>query len=341
MDERQRIGRRTFVKGAVGGIGVAAIGVAAQHQAAAKPATRPTSSLDGQLRAVTWTGRNSAFGLVSAGTDAVRIRPLALENNQLRVSGEDLARLPTGRGPVAIGAVPGSTGSILVTTTTIETVAQYDVSFELDSTLRQYFLDEGIELDGFQTEGDMTFDIQQVVPEPVVVSTNGAITTSRGLSSGWKDVLVQAHFEPISIHNMNNSWTVFLLSSGAHGLEASIPGNIIAVTLSASDATITDVQSIGKIDRHSIRGFRVVELGKTRVAFLSALGSEMIQVNCYDLATKEVKSDQFRPSDLPNSKRILQHDRLTASGRPNSWVVELLPGTYSLETTEGEQLWRA
>ena len=93
-----------------------------------------------------------------------------LQKNRLQVSGEDITSLYVGLGPVTIGAVPNANGSILILGTTLETVEQYTVSFDLDSDIRQFFLDEGVGLNGYQTAGQKIFDVQQVVPEPVVIN---------------------------------------------------------------------------------------------------------------------------------------------------------------------------
>ncbi len=261
---------------------------------------------------------------------------MTLQGKQLRFSGSDIAALTVGRGPVAIGPVPGSKDSLLVTRTILEKVGQYTVSFDLDSDLRRFLLDEGFGFDGYKTSGQTTYDILQAVHEPIVIGSHGE---ARTLS--WKETLAKEHYEPISVHNLNGKLFVFLVSSGSNKLEVSFLGDIVGLELSESDASISALHQIGKLDGHARRGLEVVELGKTRVGFLSADDSGRIQVIGYDVATQEKKHTEFSVTQLPNSKRILHHDRTTAGGRLRSWVVEVMPGTYSLETTGEEVLWAA
>lgn len=332
------IDRRRFVKGAAAGIGIAAVGVVVKGQAAAEPAAAAGSGLDGRLRAITWTGSNSAVGLLSVGADEVKVRPMTLKDQQLRFSGNEIATLAVGPGPVAIGAVPGSTGSVMVARTTLETIGQYPVSFDLDSDLRRFLLDEGLGFDGYKTAGQTTYDIQQAVPAPILLGSNGEVESSVDQGALWKRVLTDAHYQPLSVHNLNDKWIAFLASSGSNNVDISILGDVIGIELSAADASILAVHPIGKVSGYSNKGFEVVELSKTRVAILSVGDSDKMQVTSYDFATKEAKNSSFSASDLPNSRRILQHDRLTASGRPRSWIAEVVPGTYTLETMGSEVL---
>ena len=80
-----------------------AVGVAVKGRPAAEPAAAAGSGLDGRLRAVTWTGSDSAVGLIGVGADEVRISPMVLQDKQLRFSGSDIATLTVGPGPVAKG----------------------------------------------------------------------------------------------------------------------------------------------------------------------------------------------------------------------------------------------
>lgn len=335
------VGRRAFVKGAMAGLGATTAGVASTYPVAAAVAASPDPSRDGSLRALTWTGADSAMGLVGIGADEVRIRPLRLHNNELQFSGEELARIPVGPGPVAIGTVPESIGSFLVVRTVLETAGQYTTSYDLDADMRQFFFDEGVGLDEYPTVGSISLDLQQVTSEPILMNSTGAIIQDATIRSLWKEVQSGAHYEPISTHQLENRWIIFLATSGANRLEVSIPEEIVGVELSGSDASVTGVYSIGKFDGHSSRGPAVIELSKTRVAFVFAYGDDNLHIIGYDLATKEAKNESFAISDLPNTRRILQHDRLVASGRARSWIAEVLPGSYSLETMEGESLWPA
>ena len=260
------------------------------------------------------------------------------KNKQLQANAREIARLTVGSGPVAIGAVPGAAGSFLITSTTQETVGHYTVDFDLDADVRRFLTDQGIEIGGYKTTGQTTFDVQQTVPVPIVVSANGEIISNASTSSFWKQVLNDAHYRPISVHNLDNKWIVFLASSGANGEEVPGLGDIIGVELSASDTSILAVYPIGKIDGHASRGYKAIELTKTQAAVLVADDLDRIQAIRFDMATKETKTSFFDAHELPNTKRILQHDRRSTSGLPRSWVVELLPGIYTLETMGDEVL---
>ena len=332
------VGRRGFVKGAVAGIGVATIGVGIRDQTAAGASVSQGSRVDGSLRAITWTGKNSAVGVVAVGADEVRLRPLSVQNGRLQSSGDDIARLSVGPGPITIGASPDAGGPVLVTRTTLESVGQFSVSFDLDSNMRQYFLDEGLGLDGYRTAGEHIFDSQQIFPEPILIDSSGIIGSSSTLRTFWKDRLAGAHYEPISVNYLDDRWILFLVGSGAYGLEASIAEEIVGVELSGVDASVTDVRSISKIDGHFSIGYKSVELDKSKIAFVSTDDTETIQVVSYDVANQVSKKSQHSIFDYPSSKRLLQHDRLSSSGRLKSWIVEVLPGTYALETMGDEIL---
>ena len=226
IDIPQTVGRRGFVKAAVAGIGVVAIGVGIRDQAAAGASVAQSSRIDGSLRAITWTGKNSAVGVVAVGADEVRIRPMSFQNGRLQSSGDDIARLSVGPGPITIGASPAADGPLLVTRTTLESVGQFSVSFDLDSNMRQYFLDQGLSLDGYRTAGEQIFDTQQIFPEPILIDSSGSIGSSSTLLTFWKDRLAGAHYEPISVNYLDDRWILFLVGSGVYGLEAAIQEEI-------------------------------------------------------------------------------------------------------------------
>lgn len=332
------IDRRRFVKGAIAGLGVATVGLGLKDQQKAEATAATNSTLDGQLRAITWTGSNSAVGLFSVGSDDVRVRSLTLRGDILEFSGGDIARLTVGPGPGAIGVVPKSAGSILVTKTTLEAISQYIVSFDLDPNVRQFLLEEGIGFDGYKTVGQTTFDIQQVVPEPYLVGINGEVNLVGGSNFGWKKVLTDAHYQPISMHYLKDKWMIFLASSGSSSEEVSALEDLIGVELSPSDASIKSVHAVGSYKGHSRGSVKAIELSESRVAFLSTDDSKMIRVITYDLETKEAKDSVFRTVDLPKTNRILQHDRRISSSRLRSWIAELIPGTYVIETMGDEVL---
>lgn len=338
FEEPHEFARRRFLKGAIIGLGAATIGVASSTQVAAVTVPTVASRLDGTLRSITWTGSNSAIGLFGIGLSEVRVRPLVLQGKQLQFSGNDLATLTVGPGPVAIGQVPSAAGSVLVVRTTLETIGQYSVSFALKPNVRRFLLDEGIGFDGYQTAGSATYNIQQVVSAPILLSSNGELESPLENASPWKDLLTDAHYQPLSVHSLAGKWIVVLASSGSSNVDVSTLGNIIGVELSTEDASIVALHSIGRVNDHLNKDFKVVELTETRIAVLAAVDSGIIHVIDYDVATQKTTNTAVSSSAFPNSRQILQHDRVTASGRTNSWIAEVLPGTYVLETMGSDVL---
>ena len=147
-----------------------------------------------------------------------------------------------------------------------------------------------------------------------------------------------AHYEPISVNHLDDRRILFLAGSGVYGLEAAIQEEIIGVELSGVDASITDIHSISKIESHFNIDYKSVEIDKSKIAFVSTDSPETIQVVSYDVTKQTTKTSKHSGSDYPSSRRLLQHDRLSASGRQKNWIVEVLPGTYALETMGDETL---
>ena len=130
------------------------------------------------------------------------------------------------------------------------------MSFDLDQKMRQYFLDEGLS----RTSGNYIFDKQQVIPEPIVIDSNGSINSNSILQTLWRDRISEAHHEPISINYLAGRWVLFLASSGIYGLDAAIPEEIIGLELSKADASLQTIHSIAKIDGHFMTGYKSIEL---------------------------------------------------------------------------------
>ena len=260
------------------------------------------------------------------------------KNDRLLPSGDDIARVSVGTGPIAIGSLPNADGSILLTRTALETVGQFSMSFDLDQKMRQYFLDEGLSLDGYRTSGNYIFDKQQVIPEPIVIDSNGSINSNSILQTLWRDRISEAHHEPISINYLAGRWVLFLASSGIYGLDAAIPEEIIGLELSKADASLQTIHSIAKIDGHFMTGYKSIELNKSKIAFVSIDDSKTIHVVTYDMTDHVTKQRKYSTSSHQLLTRLLQHDRVAASGRQNSWVAEVTPKTYIIETMGSETL---
>ncbi len=231
------------------------------------------------------------MGIIAVGADEIRVRPMSFQNGRLQSSGDDIARLSVGPGPITIGASPDTDGLLLITRTTLESVGQFSVSFDLDSNMRQYFLDQGLSLDGYSTAGEHIFDSQQVFPEPVLIDSGGNIGSSSTLLTFWKDRLAGAHYEPISVNYLDDGWILFLVGSGVYGLEAAIQEEIIGIELSGVDASITNIHAISKIDSHFGIGYKSVEIDKSKIAFISTTTSEFIQSSCNLLNNAQLSID--------------------------------------------------
>ena len=338
IDNPQTVGRRGFVKGAVAGIGIASIGMEIRDQTAAEASAARIPHSDGTLRAITWTDENSAIGAVAVGTDEVRVLPMFAKTDQLQPSGDDIARISVGTGPIAIGILPNTERSILLARTSLETVDQYSVSFDLDTNMRQYFLDQRLSLDGYRTAGTYIFDNNQVVPEPILIDSKGKVSSNSILQTLWKDRLSGANYEPISINYLADRWYIFLTGSGIYGLETTISEEIIALELSNTDASIQDIHSISKIDGHFGTGYKSIELDQSKIAFVSTDTTGRIQVISLDMADRVTKQNNYSLLDRPLLNRLLQHDRLSGSGHKDSWIAEVAPGTYIVETLGEETL---
>ena len=333
-----RVGRRRFVKGVAAGIGAATIGTALRGQTATEALNREGVHLGNTLRAVTWTGKNTALGAFTVEGGEVRLSTMSVQGERLHGNEQDIASFPAGEGPIAIGVAPLADQRILVTKSTSRTVARHSASFDLDANMRKYFLEQGIALDGYRTVGDHIFEIQQIAPEPFLFNWHGEIVSNAELRSLWRDQLTGAHYEPISINYLDNRWILFLITSGKYGLDATIPDEIVGVELSDVDASIVEIDKISKIDGHFSIGYKSIEIDDSNIAFVSTDDFAKIKVVLYNVAKKTTKTSNHNFSSFTLSNRFLQHDRLIVSGRKKTWVAEVTPGVYSLETMGAEIL---
>ncbi len=329
------IGRRTFVVGAAATVGIGALGFNVGGQAVAAYDDSFIAGSHISLRALAWVDSSLAVALMAIGDQDVSVRKMRLEQNRLVYHGPEIARLTVGQGAVAVGVSP-ITGAILILKTSVSSIRSYRESRALDFGMREFLNAENVQLKGMQTSGHNLVTISQIFPEVILLNDKGGILSRFSPHKRWKSQFSERHYEPLSVHFFSNR--LFILFIASDDLETNISNRLVGVEMSPEDGQMIAFHELSRFDGHSILGVETVDLDGARVAvLLNEQGSRVrtIYVNLENGGTKE---SLVPVSRFGSTRRLFAHDRISSTGRQNTWVLEILPGQFVIESDRGVEL---
>jgi hypothetical protein len=307
------------------GRGAVVAGVVASGVVRAPAAVAQSSGEDGEdqvtkenlLRSVAWAS-GGFYGLVELGPDVASVQRLLLDGSTLRVDETVVAEIGVAAGPVAL-AVDADRNQFLVARSIRHVLRELTYSFDLEADLAKWFADEGFPAQETPTSGTGTYRVSVARPSIAVVGAQrgqGVLPITGSLP--------EVSLEPVALSARPGGYELVATSSGRYGTETNLADEVVVITLS-NDGSIVELRPVATQLGHDVTEVRAVETGR---------GGFTVSVRTSEKTRFFTDSDGRFAEISPSSSlsRFGSHDRIPVSGFADSWLAEVGPGVFAIES---------